>query len=129
MDINQIMNMPAVQERINAIVEQALSTAPPPPMAGSIPEQALYQLANLSIEEVPGEPPKSNSGGRLNAYKRGRQEVVDFVKSAARGILEGPGDAQEPVGGEFAAQVGAQGYDAPAPNVPGVLQQGGQAGG
>lgn len=89
-NLDQMWNMPEIQARVNQVVEQALANYNPEypaPVQGIAPE-ALYQLAQLTATEVPGDAPKNNSGGRLNAYNKGREEVVAYVKQTIGGLLE-----------------------------------------
>jgi len=127
--VDQIMAMPEIQQRVNAIVENALASyAPPTPMipAMGIPPEALAELAELSKAEVPGEPPKNNTGGRLNSYNKGREEVMKYVEGVVLAILEGY--SNDNGAGEPAAQGGFANIDPRTGQVQGVLPEGYPAG-
>jgi len=132
--IDQFMQMPEVQERINAIVEGALAQVAPP--AAGIRPEALYPLVQLSDQEVPGDKPKSNSGGRLNAYSKGREEVITHVKEYVTAILgANHGEPQREMqnewglgAGEQAVEVGAPSGNAGDGQVPNILRQGNPSG-
>jgi len=130
--LNEILSMPQVQQHIQSVVEQALANynPPPPPPApavrAGVAPAALHQLLQMSPEEVPGDPPKNNTGGRLNTYNKGKSEAVDYFKGVLRDILEasnGPGEGDRP------AASGIPGYDQGAAPVPGGLPAGDPFGG
>lgn len=134
-NVDQVMAHPQVQQRINGIVENALANYNPPAPDAGIDPELIAQLAHLSNEEIPSDPPLSNAGGRRNAYNKGREEAVKYVKEVATLILESASTTGAPshdegfAAGKRTAQVGFEGVNAGDGQVSDILCQGNPAGG
>jgi len=127
--VEAILQMPEVavrvQEMINEQVNSAVAeTAARYGPAGQapqtydaptgIPVEQIDTLYRMPLEAIPGAPPNNNTGGRLNAYKQGRQEVFDVFNSRLRDIIAAvlPSEFVNP---ELPADAG---NDQPAGSVP-----------
>jgi hypothetical protein len=51
----------------------------PTPTEVSVPQtSAAIELGKVTLDQIPGEPPKDNKGGRMNVYLKARQEVYNY---------------------------------------------------
>lgn len=53
--------------------------AAPAPVAPAAPVVSrASELAKVTLDQIPGEPPADNKGGRLNVYVKARREVYSY---------------------------------------------------
>jgi hypothetical protein len=52
------------------------------------PSPATVELSKVTLDQIPGEPPKDNKGGRLNVYQKARREVYSYFVSKLTGTSQ-----------------------------------------
>ena len=67
--------------RPTAAQPAAPAQAPAPTPKAEVPapqSPVALELAKVTLDQIPGEPPADNKGGRLNVYVKARREVYEF---------------------------------------------------
>lgn len=133
LDVDALLRIPQVAHRVDEIVNEASAGAvahyqannPPQVIQEGAHDRDLMFLSNTKVEEIPGDVPKNNTGGRKGTWYAGRKEVHDFFVDAIRGLIMGDKNGKGNSDGEASRNEAAGNVDGVA-EVQGGLPANGQ---
>ena len=128
LDVEALLHIPEVAQRVDQIVEEVSMGAvaryrednPQQVVQEGPSNRDLMVLSNVKVEEIPGDVPEKNTGGRKNTWYAGRKEVHDFFVNALRELIMGGKNGEGNSNGE-APRNEAEGGASGTPEIPGSV--------